>query len=100
VRLNDGPERVVTTNGALRIAIEIPPDWTGLQRAAATAATGGDSRPLDLVLKWRNTTDELLGECVGAADGKYALTGTGWEDDRRYLIGERIDEVLLGSLGE
>jgi predicted GNAT superfamily acetyltransferase len=100
VCLNDGPERAATTDGALRIAVEIPSDWTGLQRAAAAEAMEGDSRQLDLVLKWRNTTDEILGECVGAADGKYVLTGTGHDGARRYLIGERIDDVLLGSLGE
>jgi predicted GNAT superfamily acetyltransferase len=100
VRLNDGPERVATTNDAPHVAVEIPADWTGLQRAAATAAMEGDARQLDLVLKWRNTTDEILGECVGVADGKYVLTGTGHDGDRRYLIGERIDDVLLGSLGE
>jgi predicted GNAT superfamily acetyltransferase len=100
VRLNDGPERVASTTGALRIAVEVPSDWTGLQRTAATAAMDGDSRQLDLVFKWRNTTDQILGECLGVADGKYVLTGTGWDGDRRYLIGERIDDALLGSLGE
>src|SRR5262249_36390625 len=99
VRLNHGPDRVATTDGALRIAIEIPSDWTGVQRAAATAAMEGDPRQLDLVHKWRNTTDELLDEYVGTAHGKYVLTGTGWDGDRRYLIGERVDEALLGNLG-
>jgi predicted GNAT superfamily acetyltransferase len=100
VRLNQGPERVATPNGALRIAVEIPADWTALQRTAATAAEGGDTRPLDLVHQWRETTDEILGECVDAEPGKYVLTRTGRLGDRRYLIGERIDDVLLGSLGE
>jgi predicted GNAT superfamily acetyltransferase len=100
VRLNDGPERVAMANGARRIAIEIPADWTGLQGAAATAAEAGDARPLETVLAWRRTTDQILGECVGASEGRYALTGTGRDGDRRYLVGERVDEALLGILGE
>jgi predicted GNAT superfamily acetyltransferase len=99
VRLNHGTERFAARHAAPRIAVEIPADWNALQ-AAATAVEGDNQGELETVLAWRRVTDEILGECVGAAEGKYVLTGTGRDGNRRYLIGERVDEALLGILGE
>ncbi len=91
VRLNDGSETVASPAGAQRIAIEIPARWTELQQ---------DPTKLELALSWRQTTDELLGSYLGGEAGKYVLTGTGRDGGRCYLIGERIDEELLGQIGE
>jgi predicted GNAT superfamily acetyltransferase len=89
IQLNRGPDLVAMPHGARRIAIEIPESWTRLQRDA--------SQP-DLAMRWRRTTDEILGEWLGIAEGKYVLTGTGRDNARHYLIGERVDEHLLQGL--
>jgi predicted GNAT superfamily acetyltransferase len=91
IRLNRGAEVVASPNGARRVAIDIPANWTELQR---------DPARRDLALGWRKTTDEILGTWLGIAEGQYALTGTGREGDRCYLIGERLDEGLLSRLCE
>jgi predicted GNAT superfamily acetyltransferase len=89
VRLNAGPVRTTSPGDSRVIAIEIPADWTRLQQDRARRA---------LALEWRSTTDAILGEHLGPGDGHYALTGTGRDGDRRYLIGERVDETLLARL--
>lgn len=91
VRLNRGPEPVAAPNGTRRIAIEIPENWTRLQRDAAQ---------LELALSWRKTTDDILAQWLGVEHGKYVLTGTGRDAARHYLIGERIDDELLRVLSE
>lgn len=91
VRLNLGPRVVATPDDAQRIAIEVPADWTRLQR---------DKSQLELVRQWRATTDQILARYLGHDEGQYALTSAGRDKDRFYLIGERVDEALLGSIGE
>lgn len=89
-RLNDGPEPRAAAAGPL-IAIEIPGDWTRMQLDPAQRADA---------LRWRTTTDTILGECVGPGEGQYALTGVGRDGDRRFLIGERVDAAFLARIAE
>jgi hypothetical protein len=89
VRLNAGAERVASPDGRSSIAIEIPADWTSLQLDPARRASA---------LRWRATTDAILSEHLGPGDGQYVLTGVGVDGDRRYLLGERIDDPLLDRL--
>jgi predicted GNAT superfamily acetyltransferase len=84
-RLNDGPVPLDAARGAV-IAIEIPADWTRLQL---------DPSQRDAALQWRSTTDAILSACLGVDEGQYVLTGVGRDGDRRYLVGERVDEALL-----
>lgn len=89
VRLNAGAERIAAAGGAQFIAIEVPGNWTALQRDAAQR---------ELALRWRETTDALLGEYLGPDEGRYALTDVGEDSGRCYLIGERVDDILLERL--
>jgi predicted GNAT superfamily acetyltransferase len=89
--LNRGPNMIASPDGSPRIAIEIPPDWTSLQR---------DRTQGDLVLRWRATTDAILAEWLGIREGKYVLTGTARDGEKRYLVGNRVDDRLLTDLAE
>ena len=89
VRVNDGWTNPLFNVDAPSIAVEIPADWAALQRTdLATAA------------RWRETTDRLLAHYVGIQPGRYILTAPAQDGERRYLIGERVDEGLLARLGE
>ena len=70
-----------------RIAIEIPADWVTLQRQDVEAAQ-----------RWREVTNRLLGHYLGSQAGRYIVTGTGVAGLRRYIIGERVDDMLLEEL--
>lgn len=87
VRVNNGPEPIRLDVDAPTIAFEIPADWTGLQ-----------ARELPLAQRWRETTDQLFGNYLGAQSGRYIVTGTGADGARRYLIAERVTDDLLASL--
>lgn len=70
------------------IAIEVPADWTALQRADLDAAT-----------RWREVTDAVFAHYLGPRPGQYAVVGVGRDDLRRYLIAERITDAWLEEYG-
>lgn len=69
------------------VAFEIPGDWYTLQRTN-----------LEIAQHWRELTDRLFSHYLGSAVGKYMITAAGVDEERRYLIGERIDDYLLERL--
>jgi predicted GNAT superfamily acetyltransferase len=87
VRVNDGPAAARFDADAPTIAFEIPADWTGLQRSDLPQAQ-----------RWREATDQLFGHYLGSQIGRYMITGAGIDRDRRYLVGQRVDEEFLESL--
>jgi predicted GNAT superfamily acetyltransferase len=91
VRLNAGPDVVAHAEGRSRIAIEVPGDWTTLQLDPSRRADA---------LRWRATTDTILSGHLGTEEGQYVLTGVGRDGDRRFLIGERIDDALLARIAD
>ncbi|MBI3958915.1 MAG: hypothetical protein HY328_08905, partial [Chloroflexi bacterium] len=84
VRVNDGPTAARFDVDAPAIAFEIPADWTGLQRSDLPQAQ-----------RWREMTDQLFVYYLGSEVGRYIITGAGVDGERRYLLGERVDERLL-----
>ncbi len=89
VQVNDGWATPLFNINAPTIAVEIPADWAALQRTDLPAAA-----------RWRETTDRLLAHYVGTQPGQYILTAPAREGDRRFLVGERVDDGLLARLGE
>ncbi|MDI9546836.1 MAG: hypothetical protein QM346_04485 [Chloroflexota bacterium] len=89
VRVNDGFSQVRWDADAPFIAVEIPADWTALQR-----------RSLDDALRWREVSDRLFQHYVGQEPGQYVITGVGVDHDRRFLIGERVDDALWAHLSQ
>ena len=87
VRVNDGPAAARFDADAPTIAFEIPADWTGLQRS-----------DLPLAQCWRETTDQLFVHYLGKEAGRYIITGAGVDGERRYLVGERVEERFLDGL--
>lgn len=87
-RVNRGWTDVNYTVQSGMIAIEIPADWTQLQRESTGEAQ-----------RWREVTDDIFANYIGRQSGKYVVTGVGREDERRFLIGERADETLWRALG-
>ena len=69
------------------IAIEIPRDWTQIQRDSLAQAEA-----------WRTTADRLFSRYVGRQPDQYVLTGVGVDGDLRYLIGERSTPALWKTL--
>ncbi|HDL18169.1 MAG TPA: GNAT family N-acetyltransferase [Bacteroidetes bacterium] len=86
--LNDGYNMANAAAGTPKIAIEIPSNWTRLQREDLAAAA-----------EWRRVTDEIFSRYVGFDKGKYLVTGVGWNKGKYFLIGERVDNNLLERLG-
>ena len=70
------------------IAIEVPADWTTLQRTDLTAAT-----------RWREVTDAIFAHYLGSQLGQYAIVGVARDDLRRYLLAERITGAWLEQYG-
>ena len=87
-RVNRGWTDVNYTLRNATIAIEIPTNWTQLQQT-----------DLDRAAAWRETTDQILVRYIGSEPGQYAITGAGVDGDRRYLIGERVNDELWERLG-
>lgn len=87
-RLNQGWEAIPGTVDAPLIAIEIPENWNALQR---------DN--LEQALRWRQTTDELFARHIGKQEGQYVITSVGTDQERRFLIGERVTQSLWERLG-
>lgn len=86
-RVNDGCSSAEFAADAEIIAIEIPLDWTGLQR-------------LDLALaqRWREVTDQLFAHYIGIEPDQYVITGVGTDESRRYLLAERATPRLWDRL--
>ncbi len=87
LRINQGWTILHPEPTAARIAIEIPADWTGLQRHDLSAA-----------LQWRSATDDLFGRLIGINPGQYVVTDVGVEGDRCYLLAQRAEDALWALL--
>jgi predicted GNAT superfamily acetyltransferase len=88
-RANDGPHDGRLDLDAPTIAIEVPGDWTATQHRDLAEATS-----------WRETTDALFVHYLGPQLGQYAITGVARDDDRRFLLAERVTEGFLDAYGE
>ena len=86
-RVNVGTDQLRFEARSAKIAIELPESWTRLQ-----------AEDINLALKWRNTTDRLFEHYLGPAEGKYIITGLGKDAEKRFLIGERVDQKLIDRL--
>ncbi len=87
-RLNHGWEPNPGDVDAPIVAFEIPENWNALQR---------DN--LEQALRWRQTTDQLFARYIGKQEGQYVITGVGTDQERRFLIGERVSQSLWERLG-
>lgn len=87
-RVNDGYDHLHYNAEAAWIAIEIPADWTIMQQFDEAQAA-----------RWRAATDDLFSHYVGTAPGQYVITGVATDHERRFLIGQRVDEALWAHLG-
>ena len=87
-RINAGIQQIADPTAA-QIAIEIPSDWTALQRTN-----------LDQTLAWRAATDALFAQYIGCRAGQYVVTGVGVDADRRFLIAEQADDSLWEKLSQ
>jgi predicted GNAT superfamily acetyltransferase len=88
VQVNDQWRMLTVAPESETIAIEIPADWTALQRD-----------DLDTAIHWRATTDRLFQQLVGHKPGQYVITDVGTDGAHRYLIGRRANETLWSVLG-
>jgi predicted GNAT superfamily acetyltransferase len=77
--VNDGPRAVPFDGEAARIAIEIPRDWTALQKQDLSEAE-----------RWRDATDEILARWIGPEEGRFMITDVGVKGGRPYLIARRV----------
>ena len=77
--VNEGPRAIPFDPDASRIAIEIPQDWTALQKQNLSEAE-----------RWRDATDEILARLIGPEDGRFMITDVGRKGGRAYLVGRRI----------
>ena len=84
VRVNAGWQSVDLHVDAPMIAIEIPANWSQLQATNLTEAQA-----------WRATTDQIFARYVGSGPGQYMITAAGVDGERRFLLGERVDNALL-----
>jgi predicted GNAT superfamily acetyltransferase len=74
---------------AAQIAIEIPANWTALQRDDFAAAE-----------QWRQVTDALFQHYIGKQPGQYAVTDVAVAGDKRYLVAERVNDALWSRLAD
>lgn len=88
-RVNRGGDDPDFAASAPMIAIEVPANWTAMQR-----------ENLALAQRWRETTDLLFAHYLGCAPGKYAVTGVAQDGDARYLLAERVTPEFLARHGE
>jgi len=82
--LNAGPRRIAEAKGAPYLAIAIPADWTGLQRAQPEVA-----------LAWRQVSDEIFAEYLGLRAGAYVITDAVVATNGCFLIASMYREQLL-----
>ena len=87
-RANSGYEDLRLDLDAPTIAIEVPADWTALQRTDLAAAT-----------RWRVATDAIFARYLGSNLGQYAVVGVARDEQRRYLLAERITTAWLEEYG-
>jgi predicted GNAT superfamily acetyltransferase len=87
-RANDGARGGRLDLDAPTLAIEVPDDWTALQRGDLATATA-----------WRETTDALFARYLGPRVGQYAVVGVAREGERRFLLAERVTEAFLVAYG-
>jgi predicted GNAT superfamily acetyltransferase len=88
-RVNRATTILTTRPSATQIAIEIPSDWTAIQR-----------ENLPLALEWRAATDSLFQQLVGAAPGQYVITDVGVDGAHRFLLGRRSDDQIWSQLAQ
>lgn len=88
-RINDGWRQADLAATAPMLAVEIPADWTSLQRQNPEEA-----------VQWRATTDQIFSHYIGSEPGKYVVTDVAVEDERRYLIIQQVTEYLWQRLEE
>ncbi len=89
IRVNRGWQEADFSATAPMLAIEIPADWTGLQRQNPAEA-----------LEWRATTDRLFSHYIGSEQGKYVVTDVGVDGEQRYLIVQQVTDYLWQRLEE
>jgi predicted GNAT superfamily acetyltransferase len=77
--VNDGPRATPFDPQAAMIAIEIPQDWTALQKQDLPEAE-----------RWRDVTDEILARLLGPEEGRYGITDVGVKGQRPYLVARRM----------
>lgn len=82
--LNAGPRRIAEADGAPYLAIEIPADWTGMQRDQPETA-----------LAWRRLSDEIFAEYLGLRERAYVITDAMADARSCYLIASMYKEQLL-----
>ena len=87
-QVNQGWANVNFTLDSPLIAIEIPRNWTQLQAESIAEAQ-----------QWREATDRIFSHYIGRHRGDYAITGVARDDDRRFLIAERVSDALWSALG-
>jgi len=88
LRLNQEWHQVAEANNVPIIAIEIPRDWTTLQR-----------ENLGEAIRWRTVTDEIFRHTIGRNPGQYVVTDVGVDGERRFLIAEQTNDALWARLG-
>ncbi len=82
--LNNGTQILTDPQGAPHIAVEIPADWTALQRD-----------DLDTAVAWRTTTDTLLANVVGFTPGRYLIADVATVGDRHFLVGHAFASEMI-----
>jgi predicted GNAT superfamily acetyltransferase len=75
---NDGPRAISFDPETARIAIEIPRDWTALQKENLSEAE-----------RWRDATDKILARWIGPGAGQFTITDVGMKGGRPYLVARR-----------
>ncbi len=83
LQVHDNLQQVRLNLDAPCLAIEIPTDWTRMQRT-----------DLPLAQAWRDTTDAILKRYLGPMPGQYLITRTSRQGDNRYLLARRVGSVL------
>ena len=73
---------------APQLAIEIPANWTHLQKTDLAASQA-----------WREVTDDILTQYLGPKPGQYVVNQTGHTGEKRFLIVTRIGSALLSTYG-
>ena len=51
-------------------------------------------------LRWREATDRIFRQYIGIEEEQYVITGVAVEEDKRYLVGQRVDDALWMRLAQ